>query len=353
MLLPLWLDRLLIPIYVAVGLALWGLIWLEAMATAVVVFLIVYPVCWTIGGRPLTARVLCTIVEKGIWRHMTFMLETWGRSRLEFGGERVPTHESVLVVANHIYIADFWILFSLAVRKGRLGSYACAGVRRWRSGMAADSSERLTTHVSVDTRCIARAGCIKIFAKNIVKYWPGFGWGGWLLGFPFLRRDWTEDEARIRQTFANLEASRLPVWLVTHPEGTRITPRKYAESMAYQKQHQDLPALRNLMLPRPKGFTATVQALRGRVLQAVYDVTLDYPEGVPALFSLCARRGPRIVVHVKRYPIASLPASEADLRRWLLERWVEKDELLQRMRDGNSVVDPVAEPWAAPDSHFW
>jgi len=40
----------------------------------------------------------------------------------------------------------------------------------------------------------------------------------------------------------------------------------------------------------------------------------------------------RTLVHVRRFEISSLPESEAELRAWLEERWVEKGEILEDLR---------------------
>ncbi|KNC50281.1 1-acyl-sn-glycerol-3-phosphate acyltransferase PLS1 [Thecamonas trahens ATCC 50062] len=296
-------------LYKAAGLCLWSLIWIEAIVMAIVTFTIVSPLSWLLGGRIGHARTLNAMVDRLIWYHMVWMLEVWGGSRIEFYGDELPLRESALLISNHIFLADFWPFFSLALRKGRLG-------------------------------------CIKIFSKNNVKYLPGFGWGAWLMGFVFIRRNWTQDADLIRNTFANLKATGLPIWLLSHPESTRITPRKYAESVAYQKQNSHLPALKHLLLPRTRGFIATVDALRDSLLDSVYDLTVDYPEGFPGMFNTAAGNGPRIVIHIKRYPIEELPRDADELKAWCLERWVEKDALLETFRTTDAFPDPIPEPFA-------
>ena len=295
-------------LYTAAGLTLWGLIWIEAILMAIVVFTIISPVSYLLGGRVGHARTLNTMVDKLIWYHMVWMLEVWGGSRIELYGDELPVRESALLISNHIFLADFWPFFSIALRKGRLG-------------------------------------CIKIFSKNNVKYLPGFGWGGWLMGFVFIRRNWTADAATILSTFANLNDTGLPIWLLSHPESTRISPEKYEQSVAYQKQNDHLPALDHLLLPRTKGFVATVGALRATLLDAVYDLTVDYPQGFPGMFNTAAGAGPRIVIHIKRHPIETLPEDPAELKQWCLDRWVEKDALLEGFRSTGSFPDPIEAPF--------
>lgn len=38
-------------------------------------------------------------------------------------------------------------------------------------------------------------------------------------------------------------------------------------------------------------------------------------------------------IHAKRYEIASLPEKEEEISKWLIDRYVEKDGLLERMKE--------------------
>ena len=57
-------------------------------------------------------------------------------------------------------------------------------------------------------------------------------------------------------------------------EGTRFTAAKHEASMEVARR-KGLPELRNLLLPRTKGFTYSVSRLRGK-FAAVYDVTVSF-----------------------------------------------------------------------------
>jgi hypothetical protein len=65
--------------------------------------------------------------------------------------------------------------------------------------------------------------------------------------------------------------------------------------------------------------------------KALYDLTLVYDDGktCPAYSSLGLRRGGQTRIHVKRYNISDLPTDDEELSNWLLQRWVEKDELIK------------------------
>jgi lysophosphatidic acid acyltransferase/lysophosphatidylinositol acyltransferase len=69
----------------------------------------------------------------------------------------------------------------------------------------------------------------KYFAKDSLKWLPAFGWGMWMLGFIFIKRSWTDDKDTIEQTFSRIRDLKIPVWLVSFLEGTRIRPHKLVE----------------------------------------------------------------------------------------------------------------------------
>lgn len=64
------------------------------------------------------------------------------------------------------------------------------------------------------------------------------------------------------KTFEHLRKRELPFWMISHPEGTRWSKAKLKKSHEWAKK-QGLPILNNVLLPRSKGFIATVRGLRG------------------------------------------------------------------------------------------
>ena len=238
----------------------------------------------------------------------------WGEglhgARVVWTGDDPPVEENAIVLSNHQQMSDIPFLMFLARDKKRLGD-------------------------------------MKWMVKDPVKYVPGIGWGMAFLDCVFVKRNWAEDRSTIEATFARLTRDRVPVWLLSFPEGTRITPRKHAKSLAYAAK-TGKRALDHLLLPRTKGFVATVHGLRGLVT-AVYDVTIGYPDGVPSLWQYVQGFAPRAHLHVRRFPIESLPQTDDELRHWLTERFAEKDQLLSRFRDSGSFVELGAQ--RAPSSH--
>lgn len=209
--------------------------------------------------------------------------------RQDMSGDDVPPRENALLFANHQQMTDIPFLMAYARTKERLGD-------------------------------------LKWFAKDIIKYVPGVGWGMWFLDCPFLKRDWASDRASIEKTFARITEDRLPVWFVTFPEGTRLTEAKADASRRYAEEHGVTP-MRHVLIPRTKGFVASIQGLRNH-LDAVYDVTIGYERGVPTLWQYINGLVKRAHMHVRRYPVQALPEDDDALATWLLDRFRAKDALL-------------------------
>lgn len=222
---------------------------------------------WTVAGR---------------WLHGVRILES---------GDTVPANENALVVVNHQQMPDTMFLNMFGWTRKRQGD-------------------------------------LKWFVKDIIKYMPGVGWGMWLNNCPFVKRNWTADAGSIEGTFARILRDRTPLWLVSFVEGTRITPAKLEAAQQYARS-RGLEPLEHLLMPRTKGFVATVEGLRGH-LHAVYDITLGYERGVPTLWQYVQGFARTIHMHVKRHDLADLPTDKDQLARWLIDRFVEKDRLLDR-----------------------
>jgi hypothetical protein len=161
----------------------------------------------------------------------------------------------------------------------------------------------------------------------------------WLLDCIFLARDWLKDRKNIDTLFRKYRAEAIPLFLVSFLEGTRLTPKKLAASQAFAKERgQYVP--KHTLVPRTKGFVFTMTGLRQH-LDSVYDVTIGYETSrPPSLFNCFAGDVKRLDVHVRRYAAASLPTDEEALATWALERFREKDELLELRRETGRFPGP-------------
>jgi len=223
------------------------------------------------------------------WGWCVGIAETVHGATIVVTGDEVPPRENDIVVANHQQMPDITLLMQFARSKGRLGD-------------------------------------LKWFVKKVVKYVPGVGWGMVFLDCLFVERRWTDDQDRIARTFHQIVTERIPLWLITFVEGTRITPTKVESAQAYARK-RGLPTTDHVLVPRTKGFVASVQGLRSHI-DAVYDVTIGYEKGVPSLWQYIKGQVPQAHLHVRRYPVDELPDAPEQLADWLFERFQEKDGLL-------------------------
>ncbi len=208
-----------------------------------------------------------------------------------FSGDDVPDGENALIFANHQQMPDILVIMMLAYRKKRLGD-------------------------------------MKWFVKDPIKYVPGIGWGMQFLDCIFVKRDWLADKAHILATFERFFTGKIPIWLITFVEGTRLTPAKLEKSQTYC-QRKGMAHLNHVMYPRTRGFTAALEGLEGHI-DAVYDVTIGY-DGVPTVAQIYRGLVKKVYIDVRRFPTASLPVTEAERAKWLQDRFIRKDEALQHL----------------------
>lgn len=82
------------------------------------------------------------------------------------------------------------------------------------------------------------------------------------------------------------------------------------------------------------------------LLDAVYDLTLAYERPFSALDLCRGGVNTRVHLHVRRYPIASLPQTGPALAEWLVKRWTEKEALLEGFNKTKSFPPPARPlPW--------
>jgi 1-acyl-sn-glycerol-3-phosphate acyltransferase len=208
-------------------------------------------------------------------------------------GDALPSKENAFVVANHQSGADIPAIIVLA--------------RRCR-----------------------RTADLKWFVKDVIKWLPGIGWGMLFLDCLFVKRNWNADKEKILATFERLRRNRVPFFLLSYVEGTRLTPAKLERSRDFCRK-AGLPVLTHVMTPRTRGFEATLEGL-GAMADAIYDVTIafeGYPTGhAPGAGALFFGPLHRVHLHVRRFPTADLPASKEGRVQWILDRFSEEDQRL-------------------------
>lgn len=210
-------------------------------------------------------------------------------------GDPLPAEENAFVIANHQTQADIPALVVVASRSGR-------------------------------------AGDLKWFVKDPLKWVPGVGWGMRFLDCLFVKRNWSADQEKILATFDRLRKNRVPFWILSFVEGTRLTPAKLKRAQEFCRK-AGLPHLEHVMSPRTRGFEATLEGL-GALTGAVYDVTIafeGYSTGLaPGLGALFFGPLQRVHLHVRRFPSNALPATREGRVQWVLDCFTEKDRRLAR-----------------------
>src|SRR5208337_4434901 len=120
---------------------------------------------------------------------------------------------------------------------------------------------------------------LKFFLKKELIWVPFLGIVWWALDFPFMKR--TASAGRDMETARNAcdKFRLLPVTIMNFVEGTRFTTAK---------REKDNSPFTYLLRPRPGGMAVVLSTL-GQRLHSILDVTIVYPEGVPALWTFLCR----------------------------------------------------------------
>lgn len=180
----------------------------------------------------------------------------------------------------------------------------------------------------------------KFFLKHSLLYVPFVGIACWGLGMPFMRRyppayllrhpelrnrD-IETTRKICETFRDI-----PTTFVNFPEGTRFTEEKREKGGA---------PYRNLLTPKPGSLALAIGSLN--TFSRIISVTLYYPDNKESPFKdmLFGRLG-RIYISLREIPITDdLKGDYTGNKQFkhsfqirLRERWQEKDETLQKMKE--------------------
>ncbi len=180
-----------------------------------------------------------------------------------------------------------------------------------------------------------RIPLLKFFIKKELIYVPIIGLAWWALDFPFMARKGGRASAA-----KDLETARkacekfrvVPTSVISFLEGTRFTPSKHD---AQQSPHQ------HLLKPKTGGVGMAL-AVMGEQFDAMLDVTIVYPKGVPTFTDLICGRLSAVVVDVRQIPIpqdlktdtGKDPAYRARLQTWINGLWVEKDRRIDELSAG-------------------
>jgi 1-acyl-sn-glycerol-3-phosphate acyltransferase len=171
-----------------------------------------------------------------------------------------------------------------------------------------------------------RVPFLKFFLKRQLLFVPVMGLAWWALDFPFMKRrsgSRSEDLATARKACEKFR--QIPTSVMNFLEGTRFSRAKHdAQQSPY----------RHLLKPKVGGLATALGAM-GERFDALLDVTIVYPEGVPTFWDLLSGKVRQIVVRVRELEIPrdllggdyeGDPAFRARMQAWVQGLWAEKDQ---------------------------
>ena len=142
---------------------------------------------------------------------------------------------------------------------------------------------------------------------------------------PALRNQDRESARRACAKFAHV-----PTSVMNFAEGTRFTPQKHATQAS---------PYRHLLKPKTGAIAMALEAM-GSQFQALVDVTIAYPDGIPSFWDYVSGRVRRVVVRIR---LLDIPpelrqgdyeqdrALRKAFARWIDEIWAKKDQDLEEM----------------------
>ncbi|XP_014892547.1 1-acyl-sn-glycerol-3-phosphate acyltransferase gamma isoform X2 [Poecilia latipinna] len=278
-------------------------------------------ILWPIN-RQLYRRINCRL-SYSLWSQLVMMLEWWSGTECTLYTDQATVDkigkEHVIVILNHNFEIDFLCGWTMCERYGVLGSS-------------------------------------KVLAKHELLKVPLIGWTWYFLEIVFCKRKWEEDKETVFAGLDRLKDYPEYMWFLLYCEGTRFTEKKHQISMQVAES-KGLPKLKYHLLPRTKGFTTTMQCLKGTVT-AVYDVTLNFKDNqIPTLLDIVNGKKYKADLRVKRFSVEDIPDDEQECANWLHKLYQEKDALQEQYnKEGKfpgPTIIPPRRPWTLINFLFW
>uniref|UniRef100_A0A034VZG0 1-acyl-sn-glycerol-3-phosphate acyltransferase gamma n=2 Tax=Bactrocera dorsalis TaxID=27457 RepID=A0A034VZG0_BACDO len=183
-------------------------------------------------------------------------------------------------------------------------------------------------------------GNCKAYAKKAISYVPAIGWAWYFAEFVFLERSYDKDKEIIARQLKEVFAYPDPVWLLLNAEGTRFTPKKHEASVKFA-QERGMTVLKHHLIPRTKGFTASLPTLRGRC-PAIYDVNLAFRKDAkhpPTISTILNGYPIEGYMFVRRIPLENVPEDEKAAAEWLQNLFREKDRIIDSFHTTGSFFE--------------
>lgn len=187
---------------------------------------------------------------------------------------------------------------------------------------------------------VTRMPLTRFFTKWELIFIPFVGQAFKILGFPMMKRHSKTQIAKNPQLkYRDLEEARQsctqllsqPFTLLNYLEGTRFSAEKHRlQQSPYQ----------HLLKPRAGGLALALDIL-GHQIDALVDMTIVYPDGVPGYGEFWLGEVPQIAVNLRKIDIPSWvlqgqyeddPIYRENFQQWLDQIWMEKDQLIAQMK---------------------
>ncbi|WP_179993990.1 acyltransferase [Acinetobacter sp. YH1901136] len=187
---------------------------------------------------------------------------------------------------------------------------------------------------------LTRMPLTRFFTKWELIFIPFVGQAFKILGFPMMKRHSKAQIAKKPELKdRDMEEARKacqqllsqPFTLLNYLEGTRFTQEKHDQQ---QSPYQ------HLLKPKAGGLALALNIL-GDQIDALVDMTIVYPNGVPGYSEFWLGEVPRIAVNLRKINIPDWVLGgnyedDAEYRerfqQWVHELWLEKDQLIESMQ---------------------
>jgi 1-acyl-sn-glycerol-3-phosphate acyltransferase len=187
--------------------------------------------------------------------------------------------------------------------------------------------------IALQTVFNRRIPFLKFFVKQQLVWFPVLGLAFWALDMPLMKRySKTYLQKHPEKKGMDLEMTRracerfhsTPTSVINFVEGTRFSADKH--------RRRESP-FRHLLPPRSGGIAVTISSM-GEMFDAILDVTVFYPDGIPTFWDVMCGRFREVVINIRqreigRWIIEGDYVHDRDFRksfhRWLTGIWEEKD----------------------------
>lgn len=187
---------------------------------------------------------------------------------------------------------------------------------------------------------LSRMPLTRFFTKWELIFIPFVGQAFKILGFPMMKRHTKAQIAKNPELkYRDLEEARKsceqllsqPFTLLNYLEGTRFTAEKHA------KQHAPY---QNLLKPKAGGLALALSILENEI-DALVDMTIVYPDGVPGYGEFWLGEVSQIAVNLRKIEIPDWVRGgnyeddaeyRARFQQWVDTLWTEKDQLITQLK---------------------